>query len=164
MFEIQIIWENRKYNKKPHRTRLTDYDGIDCPTTKQGKSNKAFYSHKYKASGLRYSIASCIETGDIVHIDGPLPAGDWPDISIFRSFLKWRLDPGERINADAGYAGEDPAFVVAMGGMRAMELAGQREARGSLRNRHETINKRMKQFKVLFPSLRHSYAAFLSGQ
>ena len=47
-----------------------------------------------------------------MHIDGPHPPGDWPDIE---------LDVGERVEADDGYIGEDPLFVVAASGLRFME-------------------------------------------
>ncbi|KAL7561027.1 hypothetical protein ACA910_000110 [Epithemia clementina (nom. ined.)] len=46
-----IVWENCKLGDQACDS-LTNYDGIDCRTTKQGLSGKAFYSHKFKLSGL----------------------------------------------------------------------------------------------------------------
>lgn len=71
-------------------------------------AEKAFRSHKFKHAGLRYEIAVCILTGDIVWVIGPFPCGAWPDISIFRFALKYLLDENERVEADDGYIGEDP--------------------------------------------------------
>ena len=68
--------------------------------------DKLFYSHKFKGPGLRYEVALSIQTGDIVWINGPFPAGAWPDINIFRHGLKWMLkEAGERCEADKGYRG-----------------------------------------------------------
>jgi hypothetical protein len=150
----QILWENRKIGDKG-RDCLIDYDGVDFITTRQGKIPKAFYSHKHNGPGLRYSVGTCIETGDIVHIDGPHPPGDWNDLTIFRVYLKPWLDVGERINADAGYSGDDPECVVSQGGIRYMETPGRKMARGLLRKRHETVNERLKQFHVLSGRFSH---------
>ncbi len=48
----------------------------------------------------------CIQTRDIVWINGPFKAGKWPDLKIFRRNLKQQLLPGEMVEADNGYQGE----------------------------------------------------------
>jgi hypothetical protein len=140
------------------RDCLVNYDNVDCLTTKQGNklAKKSFYSHKFKTAGLRYGIATCIATGDIVHIDGPHPPGDWADVTCFRKYVKPRLDPGERVEADDGYIGEDPVFVVAASGLRFMESKEKNDVRAVIRLRHETVNERVKEFKVLTDRFRHN--------
>jgi hypothetical protein len=49
----------------------------------------------------------CIQTSDSVWVNGPLKCGDWPDINICLFDLKGRLAPGEKVEADAGYLGDD---------------------------------------------------------
>ena len=47
--------------------------------------------------------------GDIVWIDRPYNAGQWPDIKIFRYPLLSHLGENERVEADDGYhIGEAP--------------------------------------------------------
>ena len=94
-------------------------------------------------------------TGDIVHLDGPHPPGDWNDLMTFRTHLKDKLDDGERVIADDGYKAEDPYCVVAPGGLRAGDNKQKKKARGLVGGRHETINERVKQFKVLTDRFRH---------
>ncbi|KAL7577483.1 hypothetical protein ACA910_004764 [Epithemia clementina (nom. ined.)] len=143
-----IAWENRKLGDQA-RNCLANYNGIDCPTTKQGPSGKAFYSHKFKSSGLRYGVASSIVGDNIVHVDGPQPPGDWNDFTCFRKYLKPKLEPGEKVEADDRYLGEDPGKIVAPGGIRFMETEATKNAQRRLRSCHETINERLKQFQIL---------------
>lgn len=64
-----------------------------------------FSSHKFaKKSGMRYEVALCILTGDIVWINGPFPCGYNPDITIFRMSLLSHLEEHERVEADDGYS------------------------------------------------------------
>ena len=44
-----------------------------------------------------------IDSGDIVHINGPFRAGDCSDIAIFRDGLIFMLDVGERVAVNDGY-------------------------------------------------------------
>jgi len=51
---------------------------------------------------LRYEIAVSL-IGKIVSVNGPFPAGSHPDIKIFKSNLKYKLNHGECILSDNGY-------------------------------------------------------------
>jgi hypothetical protein len=42
---------------------------------------------------------------------GPFPCGDWLDIEVFRFALKHLLEDSERVEADDGFVGEDPAHI-----------------------------------------------------
>lgn len=77
------------------------------------------------------------------------------DISIFRkSGIMDMLQEGERVEADDGYSGEAPRFVrcpcVAPTAIEEFE-----QAEAVARRRHETINKRFKQFGALKQVWRH---------
>jgi hypothetical protein len=63
--------------------------------------NPSVLSHKSQGAGYRYEMGVCIQTGDIVWVNGPFKCGDWPDINIFRCGLKGRLAPGEKVEADS---------------------------------------------------------------
>jgi len=88
-----------------------------------------WFSHKFEGPGLRYDVAVSIKGGKVVWINGPFPAGKWPDISIFREALIHMLDVGEKAIADKGYRGEDEHIVIPEGS----------SGRG-VRARHETVN------------------------
>ena len=86
-YPIQIIWDN-KMKKDIGNGCLVSVDGTDFHIPQHGWK---FYSHKFKKSGLRYEVALCIMTGDIVWINGPYEPGIWPDIKIFRDSLMSHL-------------------------------------------------------------------------
>ena len=86
-------------------------------------------------------------------LNGPFEAGMWPDISIFRCALKSMLAANERVEADDGYIGESPEFIKCPK-MFADQTATER-MQSIVRQRHETFNKRFKQFGVLKNRYRH---------
>ena len=74
----------------------------------------------------------------------------WNDQKIFTNGLLHWLDEGERVEADSGYQG--PRVC------RPSDYATQEEKQAKLlaRLRHETINRRLKQFGILGQTYRHS--------
>ena len=89
-------------------------------------------------------MAVCIQTGDIVWINGPFKCGTWPDLNIYRLKLKFMLADGEMVVADKGYRGDEtirtPYTKISKTDTRAMHKALAW---------HETVNKRLKQFGCL---------------
>lgn len=130
---------------------MISVDGTDVPIPYQtsGSCPEAWYTKKFNASGLRYELGVCILTGWIVWLMGPFPCGDWPDIVCFRYALKHMLEDGERVEADDGYVGEDPATVKVPGSMVHDQDPQMLRVRGRVRRRHEGVNKLIKQFKVV---------------
>ncbi len=59
------------------------------------------------------------------------------------------------MEADDGYKGEDPLFTKCPGGARYMEDTHWHMKRNKVRNRGETLNHRLKSFKVLGGKFRH---------
>ncbi|GKZ00549.1 hypothetical protein MPSEU_001007300 [Mayamaea pseudoterrestris] len=151
--ENQIIrWENR-FDDDIGNDCLVSVDGTDFRIQQFRPFWKGWYSHKFHGPGVRWEVALCIRTGHIVWIIGPFPCGEWPDIKIFRHALKNMLQQGERVEADDGYAGECPQFVVAPA--RFAEGAARVAATTQVRARHETVNKRFKQWGCLKQVFRH---------
>ncbi len=71
-------------------------DGTDFRIPQKGAATKGnqFGSHKYaEKSALRYKLGVDILMGNLVRIQGPYPAGAWPDIKIFTSCLAHFLEP-----------------------------------------------------------------------
>ena len=153
-FYRQILWENRKINDIGNDC-LVSVDWTDCWIPNQKNAGSLFYTFKFCHAGLRYEIALCILTGHIVWIMGPFPCGDWPDVEVFRFALKQMLDPKERVEADDALVGEDPTNAKIPGSSVHDQDERILRTRGVVRRRHETVNKRMKQFECLGNKYRH---------
>jgi hypothetical protein len=120
-------------------------DGTDCQVPYCGRK---FHSHKFKfGSALRYEVAVAIVSGELVWINGPYEPGIWNDLAIFRNALLTELEEGERVEADDGYRGDSPRYVkcpASIGNHEEMNTSA-----AFVRRRHETINKRFKQWGIL---------------
>ena len=127
-------------------------DGTDFRIPQQSEQ-KVCYSHKFKKSGYRYEVALCIATGEIVWTNGPYPCGAYPDINIFRRALKGMLrQVNEKALADLGYRGEKD-FINTPNPYDSEVVVKLKKDAGM---RHETVNKRLKQFGALKQTFRHS--------
>ena len=112
--------------------------------------DERFFSHKFRSSGLKFEVAICIQTGDIVWINGPFRCGA-NDITIARQALIPALDDGEMAEADGGYGGESFRLSTPHEANTVEEFV----MKGTARHRHETANRRMKIFQVLTQPFRH---------
>ncbi len=141
---LQIQWKNRKKGDILNDC-LVSVDSTDFQVPFAGRK---FHSHKYKfGSAVRYEVAICILTGDLVWVNGPYEPGIWNDIAIFRNSLLSMLEDGERAEGDDGYRGAAPKFIkcpASIGNVTAMETQ-----QAFVRRRHETINRRFKQWGIL---------------
>lgn len=109
-----------------------------------------WYSHKFRGPGVRYEIGVCIQTGWICWVKGPFPCGAWSDLKIFNNFLKNKLIPDERVECDNGYGGircDTPGKFA--------PTREQKQIKKDVRARHETINRKFKQFGCLKQVWRH---------
>ncbi len=148
----QIIFDNRYKGDQQHDCLLS-VDGTDF---RINWTSKAFYSHKFKGCGLRYEVALNILTGDICWINGPFEPGKYNDLMIFRMGLMGELDEGERVEADDGYLGEAPLHVKCPKCLTSDPA--KKKLKSRVRSRHETCNKRFKQWKILKEVYRHNVA------
>ena len=86
-------------------------------------------------------------------INGPFPAGAFPDVEIFRSCLSLWLDRDERVEADDGYIGDAPYKVKCPASLTNPDETQAIQA--IVRMRQETINMRLKQWEILKQVYRH---------
>lgn len=77
---------------------------------------------------------------------GGYPCGAYPDLKISRELFVDFLEPGERSMADEGY--RDVQYFL-------IPTARDKKRHKRMMSRHETVNKRIKQFKVLSETYRH---------
>ena len=146
---MQIKWDDRKKGDVGNDC-LVSVDGTDFRIQHCGRR---FYSFKFNASALRYEVALCILTGELVWINGPFEPGIYNDIAIFRSAIMGELEEGERVEADDGYIGESPRYVKCPKSIA--QRADTEVMQTMVRRRHETVNRRFKQFGVLKQKYRH---------
>ena len=146
---LKIDWSSRleqEYNLVyPNGTVVyATVDGTDFRIQEPTPFSKRWYSHKFNGPGLRYEVAISIDKDGILWTNGPFPAGQYPDIKIFRQALRSLLEPNEKVIADKGYIGEPDDVVIHRDDMNSLYRA-----------RHETCNKRFKQFNILKNVFRH---------
>lgn len=148
-----IDWEKRKIGSLPYNRALVSIDGTDFEIVEPvNPRDKSWYSYKFNAAAVKYEVAVCITTGCIVWINGPFK-GSVNDNSIAWGNIVSRLDPGERIVADSGYhnKGDRPEVFYTKRGDRSI-----RDRQMSVvRSRHETVNRRFKEFKAMQSVFRH---------
>lgn len=152
-FEDSIRFRNR-FRKDKGRTCKVTVDSTDCPISEpwpwESAYNRQFFSQKINGAALKYEVGVCIQTGDIVWVNGPYKAGKWNDIKLYRRDLKAALCEGEMVEADGGYRGDDTVRCPHTVFSRA-----DKRAKSKARARHETINARLKNFRALSSVFRH---------
>jgi len=146
-FYFQVDWNFRKQGGKEYDC-YTSVDGSDFRINEPTPFSTKWYSHKHNGPGLRYEIAVSIFGGRIVWASGPFKCGENSDVSIFRRGLKKRLDTDEFVIADNGY--HDERCITPP-----RENHPLRKRFSQIRARHETVNGRMKQFRVLRETFHH---------
>jgi len=85
-------------------------------------------------------------------VEGPYPAGTWPDIKIFLNSLACHLLLGECVEADNGYVGHPDKIKCPNNDCNPAENLGMQLA---ARSRHETFNGRLKNWGILKRTYRH---------
>lgn len=145
----KIVWEDR-YEKDNGSKCLVSVDGTDFQIREPSPFNRKWFSHKMNGPGLRYEVAVCIQTGIPVWTNGPYPCGTWPDLKIARHALVDALDPGERYIADGGYRDGNKHSVTPTGRNNFSD-----RQKAVVRARHETYNKRLKDWGALKQQYRH---------
>ncbi len=136
----QVIWENRKDGSVNGQAVFCSLDGVDFKIKEPIPFSPEWYRHKFKGPGLRYEIALNIRTGDVVWGHGGYPCGEYPDLKLAREVYVYSVDVGEKTLADKGYR-DDNFFIL--------PTPRTKETHKRIMARHETINKRMNQFKAL---------------
>ena len=113
---------------------------------------KLWWSFEFKGPAMRYEVATAVATGYIVWISRGFPVGRNPDIVIYRqSGLKQLLlAHGERTITDLGYRGEPTTINTPHVGSEEYQ-----DEMKEIRARHETVNKRLKNWGVMKKPFRH---------
>ena len=132
-------------------------DCVDFMIEEPNACDPWWYSHKSNGPGLRYELATSIQTGLICWASGPWRAGLWNEKTLFMERLYHELEIGEQVHADRGYpVGPNDEGEVLFITPNTQGLDGEaRIAHGQLHARHEGVNVKMKKFAVSENRFRH---------
>ena len=131
---------------------MCSVDGTHCQIQEpRSRPNKNWYSHKFEHPGVSYEIGVDLFTSRIVWLNGPFQAGD-TDLVIFRKpdGLKSKIPANCKVIADKGYIGEAKASTK-----NEFDSDELKEFKRRARDRHESMNGRIKLFAVLTDTFRH---------
>jgi DDE superfamily endonuclease len=131
-------------------------DGTDFRIMEPSPFDPKWLSEKFNGPGVKYEVAVCIQTGWIVHVNGPYPCGQWHDLTVAREDLCYKLAQSEfedeMVLADGGYQDGYNFFETPTGHNNA-----DQRMKAQARARHETINRRFKQWGVMGQRFRASH-------
>ena len=133
-------------------------DGTDCPIREPIPFDRRWFTPKFNGPGVRYEVAIALRKSSIVHINGPYACGAHPDSTIFTYKLKHKLQIAhERTFTDKGYRGHPDVctFIDSNGLVNGRNSSNMRKTVVAIQARHETVFKRMKQFRILNTKFRH---------
>ena len=142
----------RFLNKKDGQIAFLSLDGVDFEVYEPNPFNKKWYSHKFNRAGLRYEIGICINTGHICWIGGGIRAGQCNDLQLAERSFVTRLLPNERVVADKIYT-SNKTFIGPP--KRGHHKHGKLLKK--IMARHENINKRFKDYKLVKKRWRHDW-------
>lgn len=145
-FLLQIIWENRFDSSVVGQTCFCSIDGIDFKIEEPTPFSAQWFSHKFRAAGLRYEVGLNIRTGHIVWSFGGYPCGAYTDLKLARESYVFSVNRGEKTLADKIY--KDATFFI-------LPNDDNKDIHSRIMSRHETVNKRLRQFNILKNTFRH---------
>lgn len=102
--------------------------------------DRKWFSHKFSGPGIKYEIGISIRTGNIVWKHGGYPCGKFPDLQLAREAYIYSVRAGEKTMADKGY--NDRNYFI-------LKTDENKILHRRIMARHETVNKRIRQFNVL---------------
>jgi hypothetical protein len=127
-------------------------DGVHCPLQEQRPFSTDYSSHKRGGKpAANYELGLCSWTDRIGWIKGPTKPGVMNDFQVFRRELMGALPEGRKVLGDDIYVGA-PEYVITKNDLDQYEIA---QWKNRLLARHENLNKRFKDFKVLREEFEH---------
>lgn len=145
---FKINWNDRLTKCSNGQNVFVSIDGVDCIIFEPKPFDRKWYSFKHNGPGLRYEIGLCISTGKIVWAHGGKPCGAYTDLKMAREHFVSMLVNGEKAVADKGYK-DNRYFITPTTHPNYPQI-------NKILARHETINKRLKQWKCMSNRFRNS--------
>ena len=154
----KIVWFD-ELNSQQGPIFCITVDGVDCRMNDPEKHvDKGYYSHKFNHCAAKYELGISIFHSKLVWINGPFRGGRH-DISIFREEgLRDKIQPGKMVIADGGYRclkyPQEADMIAIPDSMDSEELYNFKIR---ARQRHESFNGRIKNFRCLSDTFHHTF-------
>jgi hypothetical protein len=143
----QIVWKD----EDDGTVFIGSVDGthflIEEPRT---DPDSMWFSHKWNKPAVAYELALALHESKIIWVSGPHQAG-LSDLHIFRLGLKQKIEHGKKMIADRGYTGYDEELSTP----NALDQPEMKAFKRRVRARQETVNARVKEFRILSDRFRH---------
>lgn len=123
-------------------------DGTDCPIEEPRPFSTTWFSHKFKGAALKYEIGVDMD-GNIVWISTPYRGGV-NDKTIFKRGLESVIPVGYLAIANQGYTAGPKLSIISEFDSEEVAIFKKQTL-----SRHETANKRLKDFACLTTEFRH---------
>jgi DDE superfamily endonuclease len=150
---VQIVWSYN--NLDSIKTEyIISVDGTHCRINEpRGEISTQWYSHKFHKAAVNYEVAIDLWKSKVVWINGPFPAATH-DLTIYQKEegLRSKVPVLKKVIADNGYQCQDDNNLSTPNKFDSEEV---KEFNKRARARHETLNKRLKDFNVLKDSFGH---------
>jgi hypothetical protein len=131
---------------------IMSIDTTTCPVDEPRPWSKKNSSHKLGGdAGVNYELGIQISESKLAWRRGPIPAGEYNDIEIFRGELKGKIPTGRKLIGDSGYKGEEE-YISTENDLDPNEVD---YFKNRVLSRHESFNCRLKKFKILEHRFRH---------
>lgn len=114
--------------------------------------NPKFYSHKSNGPGVNYELAVSVWENKLVWMNGPFVASK-NDQGVFNSALRQKMHPSKLAIVDKGYAKKSRQLCKPT----SRDSDALRKFKSRARARHESFNKRIKDFNCLKHKFRHGF-------
>jgi DDE superfamily endonuclease len=102
----KIVWPEQ-FIVDNNEILIITVDGTDCAIWEPKHNNlpkdKRLFSQKKNRAAVKYLVALAIFSPHVVFINGPFPAGQFNDITAFRSHLKDKIKKGKKVIVDSGF-------------------------------------------------------------
>lgn len=150
-FLFQITWYDDEdalpaLNNEEEEIMFATIDGVHCRIFEPSKEpSPKWYSHKFQGPAVTYEIVIHIRSQRVLWINGPFPAAEH-DIEVARKIggVLERIPPGKRLIGDGGYRGEPNQITTP----NIHDSLIVKDYKNRARARHETFNKRVKDFQI----------------
>jgi DDE superfamily endonuclease len=149
----KIVWKD--LNEDPVAIFPLSVDGIHCRANEPRKQPSATWClPKLKQAALAYEVGISVYSNHIVWVSGPFPAAQH-DLKTYQSpnGLRSKIPEGIKVIADRGYRGEDVGRTISI--RNPQDSQALKDFKRRVRARHESVNARLKHFKILEDRFRH---------
>jgi len=151
LFELKIVWTWHANQNNPNEIFIASVDGTHCRINEPGGFDRRYKSHKHGKAALNYEVGLHLSESKIVHVCGPTFQQNDGTVSQRPDGIQAKVPAGKKIIADKIYIGYGNCFSTPNN----RDPEPLKKFKDRARSRHETVNARLKKFRVLSATFHH---------